>query len=252
MALFGKAVSLDEVLEKAMLQTNGHSRRQVANEQETIRRTLSPEESVSFVGLDRAGRKVLVATDKRFLLFSRESLQQEVPLSSTSGIKLSNVSPTCWQATASPGISVQFDTFAVANAFLVAIDPRDIPVLYPHFFRGILIAADLPITPTNIARLVERVAMAIGVGGAMSYFMQSNDQAARQSFEERFRGGGAPERILHSCDDMIDWLWKWHATCHNALRELVPDIERLMVGEKSPIRSDNGEVPPLEGSGFPS
>ncbi len=250
MGLFTKSVPIDETFTQAMVQADGRSRGQVGNEQDAIRQALRPDEDASVIAVDRQGNGVFVVTGERLLRFRNRALQQEAALSQISDMVMSQ-SGYHYVTTAKPNMEIRLDTFEQANAFQIAADPRDIPPLYPDFFRRILTGIGLPVTQENMARLNERVAMAIGVGGAISYFMQTGDQQARIHFEKRFDRGGPPERLVHVCDDMIDWLWQWRATCHAAVRKLVPAIEATMVGDDSPIRSASGEVPPLAGSGFP-
>lgn len=250
MGIFTKPIQIDEALASVMIQPDGRAQKQVAREQDALRRALASGEHLSVIAADRTGSAVFAVTDQRLLRFRDCALRQEVPLDQITYSGISKVAGY-YVAKANPNIEIRCDSFEQANVFMLSIDRRNIPTLYPEFFRRILSAMGFSETPQNMARLNERVAMAIGVAG-VSYFMQFGDQLARKRFEERFDNGGPSERIAHVCDDMIDWLWEWRATCHGALRELIPSIERAMVGEDSPIKSTDGNVPPLAGSGFPS
>ncbi len=94
---------------------------------------------------------------------------------------------------------------------------RDVPVLYPAYFSQLLAASGTPVTPANMARLVERTAVMIGSQGA-KYLARQRDAAAFEAFVRAFARGGRPERRPHLVDDIVDWLWAWSPACHDDLR----------------------------------
>jgi hypothetical protein len=102
------------------------------------------------------------------------------------------------------------------------------------------------IVQVNVNRLICRVARMITAGGAYAYFKQTQDMAARRSFDETFKERQASQDLPRTCDEMIDWLWQGSFNCHAATRNLVRDIQALLVGEKSPLRCDSSEIPEME------
>ncbi len=248
MRLFPKnAATIDEDLSALIHPSNTQARKQFAQVQEIVRQGLGGAEELRLIGvdLDQWGHPVTVVTNKRLMKCRRERIESHAPLP-IADLELVSLAGPWWGVKGKPNLDVHFDNFQDANTFLVVLDPRDIPPLYPAFFERILRATDLPGTPTNMGRLTERVARMIMAGGAYAYFDQAHDESARRSFAAEFQVDLPPQAALSVCDEMINWLWTWHWTCHQSLRVIVPRIEELLLSEDSPLRKAKEEIPPME------
>lgn len=248
MGLFTKSVSpVDDKLADLIFPRANQARSRYARVQGVVRQAIGQAEEIRLIGvdLDRWGNPVTVVTSERVLVCKRDQIESQAP-GPVTDLKIIPAAGSWLNVTGKPNIDVHFLRFEDANAFMIELDARDIPQLYPEFFQGILRATNLPENPTNMSRLIERVARMIVAGGAYSYFGQTQDHDARQNFDRRFKDNLQPQAIATACDDMIDWLWSWRATCHGAIRQLVPEIEILLVSEESPLSKATEEVPPME------
>jgi hypothetical protein len=246
---FVNSASIDDRLALLVHPDDAYSRKLVAGQQRIILDVLESGDDagsplIVTVAVDET---IAVITDERTFIFCNGQLDQEILLSEISDCAISAGADAYTHVTATPDLDLRFLNFNDANAFLVQLDQCDIQVLYPDFFNRILSALDLPTTPTNTARLIERVARMIVIGAAYPCFDQMQDASARKAFDERFKHDLDTDEIGSICDDMIDWLWTWNANCHDALRRLVPRIERLATEEGSGLRKIHGkEIPELE------
>ena len=124
-----------------------------------------------------------------------------------------------------------------------ATDARDIPALYPDFYHGVLFAVGKEVSPQNLFALVEYVGQMVSVNAA-GWFLQTGDRAAQERFAARFRGGGGDDQKLELVpDDMIDFLWAWRPSTHEALREWIPRMHDDLTGPDSRLRRFPGELP---------
>ncbi|NKQ23208.1 hypothetical protein [Streptomyces galbus] len=122
-------------------------------------------------------------------------------------------------------------------------EPRDIPPLFPDFFHGVLFSVGKEPTPQNLLALAEYVSQMISVN-AYGWFHQFGDTAAEAQFSRRFRGGGPEGQALEKVpDDMIDFLWAWNTAAHDALREWIPRLERVLAAPESRLWLYGDELP---------
>lgn len=231
---------------------NGRARKHVSRIAEDIREVLSEGEEVNLISVDfnKWGVPVTVITNKQVIRFHQDGLEDQTPLSGLTDPALVPEPGGTVRVTAKPGLNVIFPSLQEAAAFAAPLEPRDIPSLYPVFFERVLRANGLPVTPTNMSRLADRVARSITMGGAFSFFKQAGDMAARQRFEHRYWRDSTPNPAPTICDDMIDWLWQWQWLCHEALRRQVARIEEFLTSEQSPLRKYKDEIAPSEWGPF--
>ncbi|MFJ3802731.1 hypothetical protein ACIPSJ_41495 [Streptomyces sp. NPDC090088] len=120
---------------------------------------------------------------------------------------------------------------------------RDIPPLFPDFYHGVLFAVGKEPTPQNLLALVEYVSQMLTMN-AVVWFQQTGDAAAQERFMNRFRGGGGDDQKLEMVtDDMIDFLWAWRPSTHQALRDWIPDLEQMLTGPDSRLWRFGDELP---------
>lgn len=108
------------------------------------------------------------------------------------------------------------------NRTIVSARPRTIPPLYPRYFQDLLATARVPITPMNMARLVERTAFITGGQGAV-YCAQLKDPQALEELISRFARNIhiQSDGNLGVVDQIVDWLWAWNPGCHEALQRQI-------------------------------
>ncbi|MFJ8493796.1 hypothetical protein ACIRBZ_36470 [Streptomyces sp. NPDC094038] len=120
---------------------------------------------------------------------------------------------------------------------------RDIPPLFPDFYHGVLFAVGKEPTPQNLLALVEYVSQMLTLNAVM-WFQQTGDAAAQERFMNRFRGGGGDDQKLELVtDDMIDFLWAWRPSTHQALRDWMPELEQKLTGPDSKLWQFGDELP---------
>jgi hypothetical protein len=95
------------------------------------------------------------------------------------------------------------------------------PVLFPDFYHRMPRTTGKPTSPENIVQVIAMVSSMIAAGSAFAYFEQNGDMPARERFLARFQSGSDDgEAFLRMPDEMIDFLWAWSPTRHDALRRL--------------------------------
>jgi hypothetical protein len=248
MLVFSKSASIDDRLDGLVHPADAYSRKLVARHQDAILGVLASGADVGrqLMVAVAADKTIALITDERLFTFCNGELELEVLRSEILHCGITAGADAHMHATATPELDLQFINFEDANTFLIELDQCDIEVLYPDFFDRILGGLDLPTTPINRTRLVERVARMIA-GQAYAYFDQTQDASAHIVFDERFKHDLDANEVEGICDDMIDWLWKWNANCHGNLRRLLPKIERLATEADSALRKIRGkEIPELE------
>ena len=149
-------------------------------------------------------------------------------------------------------MNLQFATYEEANQFVGAVDhyllsssvvPRDIPSLFPDFFRDILVTTGKPVTPDNMFAITDRVVRMIS-GSAASYFKQSGDNAAPRRFASVFSAEETDGAVLiRWADLMIDFLWEWDPRSHDPLRGLIPRIKELLTAPDSFLWECGNQLP---------
>lgn len=140
-------------------------------------------------------------------------------------------------------IMVNVATPRIGNAICSHIDnivrSRQLGLSRPSFGReylaGILADAGCPITDENMFHLAQRSAAALGTQGAV-YTAQIQDRAAFDDFVRRF--SEPPADWLDTVDEMAEWLWDWHAGCHEALTEQAAKWAALCVESKDFLTSE--------------
>jgi hypothetical protein len=256
MGLFTKDVPLDTRLVALIHPDSGAARKQVARQQEAILSGCDQDEIRSIktmvAAIHEPSAVVAVVTEARLLVFRGGTLERHVDLAQVSDAALLPGNYGGVRATAKPDLDFGFTNFDDANKFLVRLDRRDIPRLYPDFYERILTALGYPLTPENMVRLAERVAQMIHTAGAYAYFDSVQDATARSKFDARFNNSSTDEQLLILSDEMIDWLWAWHANCHTATRGLVRETEELLSAPNCPLRqnSSTGLIPSLAERGI--
>jgi hypothetical protein len=229
MGLFSQDVPVDDRLAGFIRPRDKYANKQVAKNQGAILSALSSGQCGSLVLVGVSGSAtVAVITDKTLLVFRGGQLKQQVNLRDVSEATLTKESDYWVHARAKPGLDFTFRTFEDGNAFLVKLDRRDIPKLYPQYFERILHALGYSSDAENMLRLIQRVAQMIWAGGANAYFAQTQEEEGHRAFERRFEGDHPYEQWLSIPDDMIDFLWEWNANFHPPLRGLIAETERLL------------------------
>lgn len=252
MGLLGPSTPLDEDLDRAFIDGNASVRKLVARAQAEIRAVLRPGEQVRGLATDHyTASPTLVVTDRRMLVLSRNmrTVQRSVDaeeIHQAVGTVAGHVTVSYEGGT----VSIRVGTNANAQTLVRVIEdalltrrPRTIPTLYPDFFLSLLAAAGTSATPVNVSRFIERTFVML-TGQANTFFDQRGDTQARATFAERFADGGPQERILHSADDVIDWLWQWDRACHGALERVVEKWRDSMLMPHSFLHTGGGDIPP--------
>ena len=122
-------------------------------------------------------------------------------------------------------------------------EPRDIPPLFPDFYHGVLFAVGKEPSPRNLLALIEYIGQMLTLN-AVVWFQQTGDTEAHERFMDRFRGGGDDDQKLEMIpDDMIDFLWAWRPSTHQALRDWIPDLEQMLTGPDSRLWNFGDELP---------
>lgn len=108
-------------------------------------------------------------------------------------------------------------------------EPRDVPLLSPDSYRAILLAMGKETSAQNqlaVAEYAGQMLTLIAVG----WFEQTGDVHARRRFDDRFLARGRSQQNPEAVpDDMIDFLWEWRSTTHQALRQWVRDFEEMLM-----------------------
>jgi hypothetical protein len=253
MGLFNSTPDLADDLRAALVGNSRRSRSKVAKVQGTIRDTLTSNESPLIIAVESTSSRVAVVTNERLVLFDGSRSHYTVPANQISGTRLWEIQD--YQVAVGiegTNVKLTFGTYDEANRLAVTIDnrllatigPREIPQLRPKYYRDILHRTGKPETDLNLLALADRVAAMIAGGGAMAYFDQAHDSAARQRFMSMFtRERPDAEFILDRPDLMIDYLWDWSPQSHDTLRRLVPRIRELLIAPESFLWTSGDEVP---------
>jgi hypothetical protein len=101
------------------------------------------------------------------------------------------------------------------------ISHRDIPPLYPRFYKAALEAAGKPVTQNNIASLANHTADTLALN-AGQWFKQLGTNADRKAWDRRF--GKEPrdlDELARRPDEMVRSLWDWSPSTHAALCQLL-------------------------------
>ncbi|MER5753367.1 hypothetical protein [Streptomyces sp. NPDC002088] len=134
-------------------------------------------------------------------------------------------------------------TGPVPSRHVAGAGARDIPSLYPDFYHGVLFAVGKEASPQNLLALIEYVGQMV-TANAVGWFHQTGDMQAYERFMDRFRGGGGDEQKLETIpDDMIDFLWAWRPSTHQALRDWIPELQDALTGPDSRLWRFPGELP---------
>jgi hypothetical protein len=236
MGLFSKDVALDSRLAPLLRPATNDARKMLARYQPAVLEALAEDVGAPVMigcsGLTTIG----VITDNWLLEFHGGILLRRVQLSNIAGSGVTQEADYQIHARAEPGIDFTFRTFEDANAFLIKLDRRDIPKLYPDYYVRILQALGYSADAENMLNLIQRVANMIWAGGANAYFAQTQEADGQRVFALRFGGEHSYEQWLSIPDDMIDFLWEWAANFHPPLRGLVAESERLLTGEHGTLR----------------
>lgn len=122
-------------------------------------------------------------------------------------------------------------------------EPRDIAPLFPDFYHGVLFAVGKEPSPQNLLALIEYIGQMLTLN-AVVWFQQTGETQAHERFMERFGGGGGDEQKLEMIpDDMIDFLWSWRPSTHQALRDWIPELEQMLTGPDSMLWKFGDELP---------
>lgn len=157
---------------------------------------------------------------------------------------LAAVRKTMSTSTASPGRSRASEPVARGPAAPSrGVEPRDIPPLFPDFYHGVLFAVGKEPSPQNLLALSEYIGQMLSLN-AVVWFQKTGDTGAQERFMDRFRGGGDDDQKLEMIpDDMIDFLWAWRPSTHQALRDWIPDLEQMLTGPDSRLWNFGDELP---------
>lgn len=253
MALFGARPVVASDLLSVLVSEGNRPRKLVYKAQEAIRAALQANESLLVIVVDSDESRIGVVTSQRIIFFRSGRLDRAVTPDRISRTRIGRLPYGFLACVDGPGLVLRTATSEEADKFVTAIDsrllgasgPRDIPQLFPDFYRGVLQATGKPQSDVNIVEIIDRVSRMVAGGGAFAYFDQTGDSAARRRFIERFTGSEDDgEFQLHKPDLMIDFLWDWNSGSHNALRRLVPRIYELLTGPESFLWTCGDEIPP--------
>lgn len=256
MGLFSSTAVLDDDLAAALLTDDARTRRVVAKGQRAIRARLPAGEEVIAVAVDEytLDTTVVVTDDHVLLLTRRGRVLQRV--ASVSEISVAFVErPAAGRVRLSlDGLQVKLafrrretaDALAqTINELILERRPRTIRQLHPALYEELLTATGVPVTPTNISRLAERAAFAIGTQ-AGAFTAQLDDERAFDEFVVRF-ATAPPDRQPFVADEMIDWLWAWSPGCHRGLTRQVSTWQDGLLAPSSFLAAAvGGEIPPFQ------
>jgi len=251
--LFGPATVIANDVQAALISDSRRTRTQAGKVQDAIRAALQPNESLLVIVADSTDSKVGVVTNKRVLIFRGGRLDEAISPDRISKTRIGRRTYDFLAFVDGPGLMLVLTTFEEANAFVTTIDnrlltrsgPRDIPRLFPDFYRGILQATGKPQSDGNVVEIIDRVTRMVATGGAFAYFDQSRDEAARKRFVDTFTSNEDDgEFQLNKPDLMIDFLWEWNPAAHDALRRLLPRIHESLTGPDSFLWDCGDEIPP--------
>ncbi|AWW41942.1 hypothetical protein [Streptomyces cadmiisoli] len=123
---------------------------------------------------------------------------------------------------------------------LRSAEPRDIPPLFPDFYHGVLFAVGKEPSPQNLLALIEYVGQMLAINAVM-WFQQTGDTDAHDRFMELRVDDDRKLEMLP--DDMIDFLWAWRPSTHQALRDWMPELEQMLTGPDSRLWNFGDELP---------
>jgi hypothetical protein len=223
----GATETIEEEIEGVLLTAGRDARRAVAKSQLVILQQLPDDEDLLAVAADEFNAQVVVAVGERHLVLLHDGGRALLRTAELAGLSSVYVEPAAVggfvASIGGTGVGLRLRARATAdrlrsliNGRIIANRPRRVPVLYPSYFTDLLTRAGVPVTPANVARLVERTAFMIGCQGA-AYCAHLGDPVAFEDLVERYGRGGPVDRRLKLVDDIVDWLWAWSPSCHGDL-----------------------------------
>ncbi|WP_439659677.1 hypothetical protein ACSHWB_46155 [Lentzea sp. HUAS TT2] len=257
MSLFSPTPDLMPAVHTALVNDDRYGRRKLAGEQEALLNHLGEHERLVAVAVDSAWHSgVTVVTTSRVFQLKRGEVVREADASRIRGTEIL-VRPNGNYLVSVEGSGLFVITFLhreEADRLCRAVDahlvgtppgPRDIPVLFPDFYLGILRDTGKPETAENVVELVDRTRRAVAGGGAMPFFDQTGDERARARFRDQFLEDHDEdgETLLRTPDLMIDFLWEWDPACHEPLRRMVARFHEHMTGPHSFLWTCGDELP---------
>jgi hypothetical protein len=105
---------------------------------------------------------------------------------------------------------------------------RDIPPLYPAFYKRVLLEVGKPVTPENLIALANLTTANLALN-AHRWMEAIGTPAERARWSQRFHADDPDlERLARRPDAMVDFLWEWNPRVHPGLREFVGNMERTL------------------------
>ncbi|MET9226318.1 hypothetical protein [Lentzea sp. NPDC003310] len=257
MGLFSSTPDLMPAVHTALVNDDRYGRRILAREQEALLNHLGDHERLVAAGVDVAGNSgVTAVTTSRVFQLKRGRVTAEAAAAQIRGTEMF-LRPNGNYFVSVEGTGLHVITFLrkeeadrlcrAVDSYLVGKPPgeRDIPILFPDFYLGILRDTGKPETAENVVELVDRTRRAVVGGGALPFFEQTGDERARARFHDRFLvdRGQDGETLLRMPDEMIDFLWEWNPFCHDALRRMVARFHEHMTGPHSFLWTCGDELP---------
>lgn len=217
--------TVDGKLAALIIPSGEHARKQFARVQQTVQQTVDDSEEIRLIGvdLDRWGNPVTVITNRRVLVCKRDQVVSQAP-GAVTDLKIEPTASTWVKVIGKPNVDVHFLRIEDANAFMIKLDPRDIPTLYPTAYTSALQRAGKPVTDANVDAIARLAANKVGFG-ATAYLQQRGDERAMEAFK---RVAGGDQYVGHVADKIIDFLWSYSAQTHDVLREIMGSMEQQL------------------------